>query len=55
MARDAQVRELWLTHYSPAMLNPEEFLPVTQQIFANTRCGDNLLTTTLRFQDELGR
>jgi len=51
MARDAHVEALWLTHYSPAMLEPEEFLPLAQEIFANTRCGDNLTYATLRFQD----
>lgn len=49
MARDAHVKELWLTHYSPAMLNPEEYLPMARDIFANTKCGTNLMMTTLRF------
>lgn len=51
MAQQAQVGELWLTHYSPAMLEPQEYLAAAQQIFANSKCGDNLLTTTLRFQE----
>lgn len=51
MARNANVGELWLTHYSPAMLEPEEHLSVAQNIFANTKCGDNLMTTTLKFQE----
>lgn len=53
MAQKAQVRELWLTHYSPAMLEPQEYLAVAQKIFPNSRCGDNLMTTTLRFQEGL--
>ncbi len=52
MAREAQVRELWLTHYSPAMLEPQEYLFAAQQIFANSRCGDNVMIATLRFQDQ---
>lgn len=52
MARDAQVKALWLTHYSPAMVNPEEFLEQTRAIFPNTICGDNLLTTTLKFLEQ---
>ena len=51
MARDAGVKELWLTHYSPAMLNPPEYLHVAKEIFENTKCGDNLMTTALRFDE----
>lgn len=51
MARNAKVGQLWLTHYSPAMLEPEEHLSVAQNIFANSRCGTNLMTTTLKFQE----
>ena len=51
MARDANVQELWLTHYSPAMLNPEEFLYTAKEIFANTKCGTNLMTAELRFEE----
>ena len=51
LARDAGVGEMWLTHYSPAMLEPEEHLSVAQNIFANSRCGTNLMTTTLKFQE----
>ena len=51
MARNAKVGQLWLTHYSPAMLEPEEHLSVAQNIFANSKCGTNLMTTTLKFQE----
>lgn len=51
MALDARVQELWLTHYSPAMLTPEEYIHVARSIFANTKCGTNLMTTTLRFPE----
>ncbi len=52
MARDANVRELWFTHYSPAMLNPKEFLDGAREIFPNCHTGRNLKTTTLRFDEE---
>lgn len=51
MARDANVKQLWLTHYSPAMLQPEEYVSIAQEIFPNTVCGDNLMTTTLQFDE----
>lgn len=52
IAREAAVRELWFTHYSPAMLNPKEFLPQAREIFPNSHTGFNLKTTTLRFDEE---
>lgn len=45
MARDARVKELWLTHFSPALTNPEEFLQVATDIFPNTHI--NKMKTTL--------
>lgn len=51
MASQAQVKELWLTHYSPAMLEPEEYLSVAQSIFPNSRCGTNLMSATLHFTE----
>ena len=51
MAVEAKVGELWLTHYSPAMTNPEDFLHYATEIFPNTKCGTNLMTTTLRFAE----
>lgn len=52
MARDAHVKDLWLTHFSPAMLNPKEHLAGAQEIFANTQPGHNLKLTTLRFEED---
>ncbi|MDR0984238.1 MAG: ribonuclease Z [Ruminococcus sp.] len=44
IARDAEVSELWLTHYSPAMQNPKEFEHLAKKIFANTKvCKDGYL------------
>lgn len=52
LAREAGAEKLWLTHYSPAMLDPEEYLPVAQRIFVNTECGENLKFTSLKFREE---
>jgi ribonuclease Z len=41
IARDAEVGELWLTHYSPAMQNPKEFEYIAKRIFNNSKvCRD---------------
>lgn len=41
IARRAQVKRLWLTHYSPSLNRPEEFLPAARKIFpAAETCRD---------------
>ncbi|MBP3196202.1 MAG: ribonuclease Z [Butyrivibrio sp.] len=52
MARDAQVKEMWLTHYSPSLVNPAEFLPETKKIFANTIAAKDGRSVELRFEDQ---
>ncbi|MBQ7241905.1 MAG: ribonuclease Z [Firmicutes bacterium] len=52
MARDADVGKLWLTHYSPSMNNPEDYLDNVRSIFRRTNLGKDRLTTILSFIDE---
>ncbi len=52
MAAEAGVKELWFTHYSPAMVVPEEYLNRARKVFPNAFCGKNLKKTTLRFAEE---
>ena len=33
LARDANVKELWLTHYSPSLIHPEEYMDMVRGIF----------------------
>lgn len=41
LAKRAQVEKLWLTHYSPSLNHPEEFLPAVRKIFpAAETCRD---------------
>ncbi len=50
MARDAKVKELWLTHYSPSLVNPMEFMPETKKIFPNTIAAKDGRSVELRFE-----
>ena len=51
LARRAQVERLWLTHYSPSLNRPEEFLPAVRKIFpAAETCKDGK-TIELVFED----
>jgi ribonuclease Z len=51
LARDAGAGALWLTHYGPALQEPEEFLPGLQSIFPETVCAKDGESTTLTFRD----
>ena len=51
LARDGGAGELWLTHFSPAMPDPESYVNVAQNIFKNTKAGRDGMTATLRFED----
>ena len=53
LARDAGgVRELWLTHYSPAMPNPKAYRDVARAIFPNSYTPRDGWSKTLVFEDE---
>ncbi len=51
LAKQAEVSELWLTHFSPALVYPKEFLPEAKKIFKNTKIGKDRMTKTLKFRD----
>ncbi len=52
MAKKAEVKEMWLTHYSPSLVNPAEYLPETRKIFKNTIAAKDGRTVELKFEDE---
>ncbi len=52
MASSAGVKEMWLTHYSPSLVNPNEFLTETRKIFANTIAAKDGRSVTLKFEEE---
>ena len=53
LAKDAGgVRELWLTHYSPAMPNPKAYRDVARAIFPNSYTPRDGWSKTLVFEDE---
>ncbi len=51
LAKDAGVKELWCTHYSPAMLRPEEYADTLREIFPNTVIAKDGQRTELSFED----
>ncbi|MFD3157682.1 ribonuclease Z [Haloimpatiens sp. FM7330] len=49
IAKEGKVKELWLTHFSPALNNPEEYIDVAKEIFDNTVVGKELMKKELKF------
>lgn len=49
LARAADVSELWLTHYSPSLIRPEDFIGEAKRIFPNTKPGKDRKSVTLEF------
>ncbi len=51
IAKNANVNELWLTHFSPSLNNPDDFLKNATEIFPNTIIGKDRMNKTILFQD----
>lgn len=51
LALNGEAQELLLTHFSPAMLNPEDYKDRAEDIFKNTIIGFDRLVKTLSFKD----
>lgn len=52
IAKNAKVKELWLTHYSPSLVRPDEYLNTAREIFSNTRTAKDGWSRTLGFEEE---
>ena len=52
IARKADPAKMWLTHYSPSLVKPDEFMPEVQKIFPNAVPGKDGKTVTLTFSNE---
>ena len=51
IAKEAGVKELWLTHYSPSLIHPEEFMPTVWNIFPDAAPGKDGKSIELKFED----
>ena len=52
LARRANARRLWLTHYSPSLNRPDEFLPAVRKIFPLTETCRDGKTIELVFDED---
>ena len=52
LARKANPKELWLTHYSPSLVRPEEFMKEVRDIFPNSIPGKDGMTIELVYEED---
>lgn len=51
IAKEAKVKEMWLTHYSPSLTYPEEYVAGAQEIFPATIAAKDKQSVELVFSD----
>lgn len=51
LAREADPKEMWLTHFSPSLVRPEEYLSTVTAIFPRARTGKSGQSVELAFED----
>ena len=52
LAKKAGVRELWLTHYSPSLIRPEDYMQDVRKIFPNAVAAKDGRSADLLFEED---
>ncbi len=52
LAKSAEVKEMWLTHYSPSLTRPEEYMEEVRSIFPAAKAGKDKMSVELDFEKE---
>ena len=52
LGKEANVKEMWLTHYSPSLTRADEFMPKVWSIFEKVQPGRDGKSKTLEFAEE---
>ena len=51
LAKEANVGEMWLTHYSPSLTKPEHYMNDVKKIFPQAKAGKDGMSVDLMFED----
>ncbi len=51
LAKRSNVGEMWLTHYSPSLVRPEDYMKKVRKIFPNSHAGKDGKSVDLMFED----
>ena len=52
LAKEADTKQMWLTHYSPSLIRPEEYLEVVRKIFPRTIVAKDGRSVVLNFEED---
>ena len=52
LARDAEVGEMWLTHYSPSLVRPDDYMDTVREIFPKAWPGNDGKSVELNFEED---
>ena len=52
LARDADVGEMWLTHYSPSLVRPDDYMDTVREIFPKAWPGKDGKSVELNFEED---
>ena len=52
VAKEANVKEMWLTHYSPSLIRPEDYMKPVKKIFPQAHPGKDGKTCELQFPED---
>ena len=52
LARDAKVNEMWLTHYSPSLVRPDDYMDTVREIFPKAWPGKDGKSVELNFEED---
>lgn len=52
LAKEAGVKEMWLTHYSPSLVYPEQYLDSVREIFPDTYTAKDGRSAELLFEED---
>lgn len=52
IAKEAQPKEMWLTHFSPSLTNPKPFMAAVKDIFPASRAGKDGMSVDLQYEED---
>ena len=52
LAKEAQPKEMWLTHYSPSLIRPDDYMDKVREIFPRAKAARDGWTAELGFDEE---
>jgi len=52
LAKEANAKEVWFTHYSPALVRPDVFIKDIKKIYEPVKAGKDGMSAVLEFEED---